>query len=168
MSVTTDWGIYYPPTTMTTAANVPLDMKTAAESVEAALNEATTPTIGALSLDTSLYVGYSGYRAPSYRLSADGQVMLGGGIGIKTGLSGDQIIFSPNTQYTIGQLPVGLHPTGKLIFDPIVSFSMRTQAFWTIYVNTDGTIKLEHSSSTAVTVSRANFLLGLDNMNYWV
>lgn len=166
MPSTLTWGITYPSGSQ--APNVPVVMQTLAESVDSAITAATTQTVAALSLDTSLYTAYSGYETPKYRKSRDGQVMLGGGVGIKTGLSGDQIIFSAATQYTIATLPVGVRPAAKRIFDPVVSFAMETQAKWKIDILPDGTVKLEHNSGTAVTVSRTNFLLGLDNMQFWI
>jgi hypothetical protein len=129
-------------------------------------------TTSTIPLNASLYVAYgtingTTYETPLARKFANGNVDLGGSLGMKTGLAGDQIVFTTGVRYTVATLPAGLRPAATRIFEPIVSFNMRAATQWRIYINPDGTIQLEHNYGSNVTVLRPNFLVSFDQMKFW-
>lgn len=178
MGTTVNRGIPYPG--VNDAPDGPYGFQAMAEAVDveldALLDQAATDrliTQVTIPLNTSLYVAYgtSGsntYETPIARKSANGDVNLGGSLGMKAGLANDWIVFSSLTRYTLATLPVGMRPANMRIFEPIVSFNMRAATQWRIYIMPDGTIQLEHNYGSNVTVVRANFLVSFDQMKLWV
>lgn len=106
----------------------------------------------------SVYQAYSGFQAPQYYRDPTNVYLTG-----MVGCSSTSITLLAATTYQIGSVPSGYAPVSDQVFPVAVSPSMSASTF--VYVRANGNI--EYYSPTGVTLTKANFYIGLGSIK-WV